>query len=281
MDFPHDSMTQNSPQAVNRRFSGNTSVSEVFGFPVAANQFSILQSSQPAETQCQEQEDVGLVDPRTTRHLRIAAQRADDRGSQADVGSSATVPTHRNTQGILYSGNAVNPVVAGDGSQFVVQNSFSVSSSEVLTLQTGEPVHYSLGNGVNVAGQKLYGDFNCNKRISHAGPEWSAGRPGHTPTRRTFACEKLVEDSYAGQDWSAGRPGTRPFGASTAACLSPQTACIGPSGSAIRQQLNTGYNNREEKSFTESTSPLTTDLPRHEDQNTIQQRSTSLRRQDR
>ena len=121
MDFPHDSMTQNSPQAVNRRFSGNTSVSEVFGFPVAANQFSILQSSQPAETQCQEQEEVGLVDPRTTRHLRIAAQRADDMESQADVGSSTTVSTHRNTQGILYSGNLVNPVVAGDGSQFVVQ----------------------------------------------------------------------------------------------------------------------------------------------------------------
>ena len=68
------------------------------------------------------------------------------------MGSSATVPTHRNTQGILYSGNVANPVVSGNGSQFVVQNSFSVSSPEILTLQTGEPVHYSLGNGVNVDG---------------------------------------------------------------------------------------------------------------------------------
>ena len=66
-----------------------------------------------------------------------------------------------------------------------------------------------------------------------------------------------------------------PFGASTAARLSPQTACIGPYGSALRQQLSTGYNTREEKSFTVSTSPLTTGLPRHEDQNTIQQRATS------
>ena len=69
-----------------------------------------------------------------------------------------------------------------------------------MTLQIGEPVYYSLGNGVNVDGETLYDDFNCNKRISNAGPEWSAGRPGHTPTRRIFACEKLVEDSYAGQD---------------------------------------------------------------------------------
>ena len=242
MDFAHDSMTQNSPQAVNRRLSGDTSVREVFGFPIAANQFSTLKASQSAETQCQKQEDVGLVDPRTTQHLRIAANRADDRGSQADVGSSAAVPTHSHTQGILYSGNVVNPVVSGNSSRFFVQNSFSVSSPEILTSQTGEPVYHSLGNGVNVDGETLYGEFNCNQRISHAGPEWSVGRPGHTPTRHTFACEKLVEDSCAGQEWSAGRPGNRPFGTSTTVCLSPQTACIGPCGSALRQQLNAGYN---------------------------------------
>ena len=237
MEFPHDSVTQNSPYIVNRRHSGNPSVREVFGFPVSANQFSTLQSSQPAETQGQEQEDVGLVDPRITRHLSRAAQRTDNRGSLADVQRSATVPTLNNTQGIFDSGNVVNPVVSGEGSQFFVQNSFSASSSEILTLQTDEPVHYLLGNGVSVDGETLCNDFKCNKRISNAGPEWSAGRPGHTPTRREFACEKLVEDSYVGQDWSAGRPGNRPFGASTAACLSLQTACIGPYGSALRQQL--------------------------------------------
>ena len=67
-------------------------------------------------------------------------------------------------------------------------------------------------------------DENCmvilivTKGLAMRGRKWSAGRPGHTPTRRTFACEKLVEDRCAGQDWSVGRPGTRPFGASTAAC---------------------------------------------------------------
>ena len=198
MDLTRDSVTQNCPYTMNRRLSGDTSISEIFGFPIAANQFSTLQTSQPAETQCQEQEDVGPVEPRTTRHLRRAAHKTDDRGSQADVGSFATVPKHRNTQGIFESGNEVNPVVSEEGSQFFVQNSFSASSSEILTLQTGEPVYYSLGNGVHVEGETLYGDFKCNKRISNAGPEWSAGRPGHTPTRREFACEKLVEDSYAG-----------------------------------------------------------------------------------
>ena len=43
----------------------------------------------------------------------------------------------------------------------------------------------------------------------------------------------------------------------------------------MRQQLNTGYNTREEKSFPASTSPLTTGLLRHEDQNINQQRATS------
>ena len=198
MEFLRDSVTQNSPYTVNRRLSDDTSVREVFGFPVSPNQFSNLQASQPAETQCQEQEDEGLVDPRTTRHLRRVAQRTDDRGSLADVQSTATVPTHRNTQGIFYSGNVSNPVVSGNGSQFFVQNSFSASSPKILTLQIGEPVYYSLGNGVNVDGETLYGDVNCNKRISNAGPEWSAGRPGHTPTRRELACGKHIEDRCAG-----------------------------------------------------------------------------------
>ena len=57
--------------------------------------------------------------------------------------------------------------------------------------------------------------LNCNKRISHAGPERSAGRPGHTPTRRILECDENIEDSCAGQDWSAGRPSHRLFGART------------------------------------------------------------------
>ena len=60
-----------------------------------------------------------------------------------------TVPTHRNTQGILDSGNVLNPVVSGEGSQFFVQNSFSVSPSKVLNLQSVGHVHYSLGTGAS------------------------------------------------------------------------------------------------------------------------------------
>ena len=86
----------------------------------------------------------------------------------------------------------------------------------------------------------------CNKRISDAGPERSAGRPGHTPTRRNLACGKTIEDSCAGPDWSAGRPGTMPFGARSAACPSPITACLGPYGTASQQLHHTGCNTREE-----------------------------------
>ena len=122
-------------------------------------------------------------------------------------------------------------------------------------MQSVEHVNYSLDSGVNVGdGDSLYSDVNCNKRISCAGPERSAGRPGHTPTRRTLACGKLIEDSYAGYDWSAGRPGNRPFGASSAACLSPHTACLGPYGTAAQQLPDTGPKPREEQLLT---SPLT------------------------
>ena len=47
----------------------------------------------------------------------------------------------------------------------------------------------------------------CNKRISDAGPERSAGRPGHTPTRREFACVKHIEDSCAGAGLVGGATG--------------------------------------------------------------------------
>ena len=197
------------------------SAKSVFGLPLDKNQFSTLDEYQSVETQCQREEEVGLVDPRTTRHLRTAAIRAEERGSQADASSSTTVPSHGNAQGNLYTGIGVNPVAIENCSQTLfVQNSFLACSPDILSQQSGGSVQYLLGDGVNV-GDELYDSLKCNKRISCAGPERLAGRPGHTPTRRQFACEKLVEDSCAGQEWSAGRPGNRPFGASTAACLSP------------------------------------------------------------
>ena len=266
-----DSVSQKRPHTLNRRHSGRMSAKSVFGFPLDDNQFSTLDEHQSAETQCQREEEMGLVDPRTTRHLRTAAIRAEERGSQADASSSVTVPSHRTAQGHLYSEIGINPIAIRNSSQFFVPNSFSAISPEILTLRTGEHVHYPLESGVSVGdGETLYDDFKCNKRISCAGPERSAGRPGHTPIRRILACDEHIEDRCAGQDWSAGRPGLTPFGASSAVCMSSHTACIGPYGTAAQQQHYTGRNTREEQSFTVSTSPLTTELPRHEDSSTIQ-----------
>ena len=69
------------------------------------------------------------MDPRTTRHLRIDANRADDKGSLADVGMPATVSIDRNTQGTSTSETCVYPVVPGISSPFFVQHSFSASPS--------------------------------------------------------------------------------------------------------------------------------------------------------
>ena len=70
-------------------------------------------------------------------------------------------------------------------------------------------------------------------------------------------CNKRI--SYAGPERSAGRPVNRPFGASTAACPSHITACIGPYGTASTQLHHTGCNTREESSTLASS---TTRLPR-------------------
>ena len=94
------------------------------------------------------------------------------------------------------SGNCLHPVVDNHSSQFV--NSFSAGPSEYSAIQSiGQSIPYMLEPGVGVSGGdfSLYSDQICNKRISYAGPEWSAGRPGHTPTRRILACGKLVEDA--------------------------------------------------------------------------------------
>ena len=135
----------------------------------------------------------------------------------------------------------MDPVVYEISSQFF-SHSLPAYPPDILESQFGGNVHYFLETGV-VVDDALYisdvydvacTDGTCNKRISDAGPERLAGRPGHTPIRRELACGKTIEDSCAGQDWSAGRPGNRPFGASSAACPSPITACLGPYGTASR-----------------------------------------------
>ena len=227
----------------------------MLGFPVTANQFNVLETNQIAEFQCsREEEEVGLVDPRTTRQLRAAAYRAEARGRQADIQNPATVHYNsRDAQGIR-SGTCVELVTSEICSSFFVDNSFSASPVDILSLQSARHVQYSLGTGAIVEDALYEEDVNdvdctdrtCNKRISYVGPERSAGRPGHTLIRRDLACEKTIEDSCAGQDWSVGRPGNSPFGASSAACPSHIMACSGPYGTAFVLLHYTGHNTREE-----------------------------------
>ena len=278
MEPVSDPVMREEPQASNRQpHSERTPTSAVFGFPIATNQYAVLQS---IDFQSPGQREEGLVDPRTTRHLRQAKARAGNREMMETGGHSFTVHLENSAQDNCTSDICVEPVAVGNISQFF-QNSFSASSSDIL-LQSNELVHYMLGKGaVNVDGERkaLYyngesvKDVACMdpnfKRISNAGPEWSAGRPGHTPTRRILACDKTIEDSCAGQDWSAGRPGNRPFGARSAACPSALTACSSPYGTASTQLHYTGPNTREEtlqaspstRFLRSSTNQLTTASP--------------------
>ena len=195
MDTNSDSVFGKGPQSSSRRHSGGNIASEVFGFPLSTNQFSTLQSELPAVSQSLEQREEGLVDPRRTRHLRWATRGTEDKEAKTERAVSATIQLANNAQEIVDSGTCFQPVAFENSSPFF--NSFSASPSDHFTLQSVGPVHYVLDSGV-VGGDSLYGGLKCNKRISNAGLEWSAGRPGHTPNRREFACVKHVEDSYAG-----------------------------------------------------------------------------------
>ena len=218
MDRKSDAVLQSGPQQLSRRYSD---ASNVFGFPISANQFQVLETDQSAtSSRSTEQRQEGLIDPRTTRQKRWAARGTEAQRAETERATTATVSVE-NAQGICTtSGSVINPGALQNSSQLF--HSFSVGPSGNFAVQSvGPPVHYMLESGIGVSGgdSLLYSDPNCNKRISYAGPEWSAGRPGHTPTRRILACDEHLEDSCAGQDWSAGRPSHRLFGARTAACL--------------------------------------------------------------
>ena len=113
MDSNIDSVLPSGPQSFKRRHSGRSPVSEVFGFPVNANQFSELQNDQPVVSQTTKQKEEGLVDPRTTRQLRWTIQRTDDQEAKTEQAMIATVH-HSNTQGTVESGKCLNPVVFGN-----------------------------------------------------------------------------------------------------------------------------------------------------------------------
>ena len=248
MDRTSDAVLQSEPQQTSRQCSD---VRNVFGFPTSANQFQMLEAEQSATpSRSMEQRQEGLIDPRTTRQSRWAAQGIEAQRTETERAAAATVVLE-NAQGTSTSENIVNPV-AVDYHSSPLFHSFSAGPSDNFAVQSvGQPVHYLLETGGSGGGDySLYSDFNCNKRISCAGPERSAGRPGHTPTRRILECDENIEDSCAGQDWSAGRPSHRLFGARTAACLPHQAACnSGPYGSASQQSHDPGCNTREEQSF--------------------------------
>ena len=193
----------------------------ILGFPVSQNQYQSLSENEVQESEFSKEQN--LEDPRKTRAQRLQ--------------TSLKVEEQEILQGndvVQYS----SPSVENETTFF--QSYCSASPSNNLESQSGGNVQNLLEPGV-VSDDALYiSNVNdvactlepCNKRISNAGPERSAGRPGHTPTRCELACEKTIEDSCAGQDWSVGRPGIRPFGASFAACPSPNTAFLGPYGIA-------------------------------------------------
>ena len=195
MEPTNDSVAQQSPYSFNHHHSGGNSASAVLGFLVSNNQFNVLQ---PAVSQSQIQNEDGLIDPRSTRLSRLqAAQRAEDEGTVTDRGVPTTVTVSRDAQGTFDSDECVEPVASKISSQFF--HSLSVSAPDILESQSGGPVQNLLESGAMVDDALYKHDVNdvacmdgtCNKRISVAGPERSAGRPGHTLTRRRLACKKL------------------------------------------------------------------------------------------
>ena len=142
----------------------------VLGFPVTPSQFSVL--SEDEATNSEPGQDQSLEDPRQTR-------------AQRQLASSST-----GVQGIvLNEGVAEEFVPFKSENEPTFFNSLSVQSSDILRVQSGDNVQNLLETGVTVDDALYISDVkdvactdgNCNKRISVAGPERSAGRPGHTP----------------------------------------------------------------------------------------------------
>ena len=180
-------VVREKPPSLRRQpISERTPTSTMFGFPVAANQYTVLQS---AEAQSLGPRSEGLVDPRTTRHLRQAAGQAGNREMIDSRGNSFAVHVENPAQANFDHDACVEPVAVGITSQFIPY-SLSASSPDIL-LQSGEPVHYMLGSGtgaVNFDGDAMYDehvndvactDFkNCNKRISCCGAGLVGGATG-------------------------------------------------------------------------------------------------------
>ena len=275
MPLPHGYAAPVGPQSTQNRPSSVLPSSEVFGFPVAVNQYSAFNEQPAVESNSQVQgiETETLVNPRTTRLQRFqAARQAATRGSQQNEGIlNWFQPANSDVQEIVDCG--IRPVTSETPYSF---NSLSVQNFE---LESGNFVDATDAVYSNSVRDVECMDGHCNKRISTAGPEWSAGRPGHTPTRRDFACVSQLEDSRAGQEWSAGRPGLRPFGARLPACTPSAPACIGPYGTAAQTVPHRTDPNVRTTSTASASTPSR--LPQHEGQdyqlNTVYTASSSPR----
>ena len=265
MSSPHRNAAPMNSQSSQNRPSSVVPTSEVFGFPIAVNQYKVLSEEQAALSSGQVQGYTSLVNPRTTRlHQLRATQEAAARGDSTteDILNMFT-PVENDAQKLLYSGQAVDSVTSELPSyslhslsvrNFELESGNFVDANNAMYIKNLKDVECTVGH--------------CNKRISTAGSEWSAGRPGHTPTRRDVACVSQLEDSRAGQEWSAGRPGLRPFGARLPACTPSAPACIGPYGTAAQPiPHHTGPNTR--------TVSLPSKLPRQEGQDNINQLYTT------
>ena len=174
----------------------------VLGFPVTPSKFSILSEDEVANSE--PGQDQNLEDPRQTRAQRHTA-------------SSST-----GVQGILFSEGVAEDLVPIEiENEPTFFNSLSVSAPDILRVQSGGPVQNLLEIGA-VTDDALY-ISNLNDVACTDGK-----------------CYKRI--SCAGQEWSAGRPGNRPTGASEAA-RNTET-CLGPYATRETVQPHTGHNTR-------------------------------------
>ena len=93
-----------------RRTYSEESPTKEYGFPVAVNKYSVLQS---AEEQSRSPREVGLVDPRTTRHLRRAALQTGNREVGRLRDYSFAVYLENPAQEICTCDISVEPVAVG------------------------------------------------------------------------------------------------------------------------------------------------------------------------
>ena len=201
----------------------------VLGFPVTPNQFSILTEDEVTNSELGQ--DQRLEDPGQTRAQRQL--------TSSSVGVQGTVLSEGVSEEFV-------PIEIENEPTFF--NSLSVSSSDILRVQSGDNVQNLLETGV-VIDDAMY-SMNLNDVACTDG-----------------ICNKRI--SVAGQEWSAGRPGNRPIGAREAA-RNIET-CLGPYATRETVQPHTGHNIRGPGQASSR--------PRKEDQdNTNQLRASTSRR---